>query len=619
MSYLDYEKIGEPRDKKTKGWSLAEWWDGVKQGWTSGPKTIVAPKTVTPTAKVSGLAAAARSRTGDAEVTTRRRLARDKMAVWRNDIAVLLERVLKENFHPENYARMALMKSRWSNPLRRIVCDTAIVYQDPAKRYLLDEVADPAPTEPPPDPAPAEDPAPPPPAPGAPPVPPKPAQPAQPAETPDALVARLSDELGLEGAHDDAEKTDFEKAMDLADLDTAMDHAEKLASFQPAVWIRPVVRYEELDGEGRGDAAKGRLVYVVYTPATADVIPDPDDPGRALAWWYDCEEIDLDTGARRPVRHFFTKDEYTKYDSEWRALDTKPNKLGRLPVVKLQLDETEDGRYFLDGQGDDLFYATMEVNGLRTMQNARFRDGSFKQMVITGADPDDVATDQIMGGPSPIVTPEGSTAQALDFSPDLLPMNATIRERLIELAAGHGISAQDWTAETVPESGYAKRLSRDRILRESRRRRKFLKRCEQELYALLARVLKESPVGDVGDLKEDADLEVDFAEPRDDEQPKQQAETDALDVKLGKISVVDVLKRDNPDLSEAELVALAHKNLRITEELSPAGGADVIDRLLDAGLGAQQQDGGGGSGGFGGGGGSGAPKKPGAPPFGGGK
>lgn len=611
MSYLDYEKLGDARDKKVKGWSLAEWWDGVKAGWASGPRAVVAPNTLVSPAKVSGLAAAARTRAGDQEVTTRRRLARDKMAVWRNDLAALLERVLKENFHPENYARMSLMKSRWSNPLRRVVCDTAVVYADPAKRYLLDEVPEaPAPAPPPEDAPPAPEDLAAPPDPGAPPAP----EPAAPAESPDALVARLSDELGLEGAHDDAEKTDFERAMDLADLDAAMDKAEKLASFQPAVWIRPVVRYDGLDADGRGDAAEARLVYVIYTPATADVIPDPDDPGRALAWWYDCEEIDVATGARRPVRHFFTKDEYTKFDSEWRALDVKPNKLGRLPVVKVQLDETEDGRYFLDGQGDDLFYATMEVCALRTMQNARFRDGAFKQLIISGADPDDVPTDQIMGGPSPIITPEGSSAQALDFAPDLLPMNATIKERLVELAAAHGISANDWTAETVPESGYAKRLSRDRVIRESRRRRKFLKRCEQDLYALLALVLRESPVGDVGDLKEDAVLEVDFAEPRDDEQPKQQAETDALDVKLGKISVVDVLKRENPDLSEAELVALAHKNLRITEELTP-GGADVIDRLLDAGLGAQQQ-----GGGFGGGGGAPPPGKPkGAPPFGGAK
>lgn len=544
----------------TDGWSIAKWFDTVVRAWNG-----ITGKTVVSSMPTGGtkppIARIAQSRIPSC--VTRRGMSRQKLCVWKNQLEPLVLEVLKQNFHPENFARMSMMVSSWGNPLQRIVNETSLVYSNPAKRRI--KTTSPVPDEevPPPE-----------------------------GKSQDQVVWELADVLNLEGS-DPTEETPLDAVMKLADLDAVMDMAEKMASFLPCVWIRPVVRYDrttiqkdEMTGQEEtvADTSSGSLAWVIYTPAVADVICDPSNPNRELAWWYEADELDEKTGSIIRVIHFFSQTEYYKFGSDWEVITSAPNPLG-IPVVKLQLNETVDGDYYLDGTGDDLFRFTLELNALRTMQNGRWRDGAFKQLAITGASADDIPQDQVMGGPSPIVIPEGGTAQALDFTPELSQMNETLRQRSLEVAAKWGITATQYLSESTPQSGYAKRLEMDKIIAESKRRRKYCTTAEKKLYRLLALTLQEYPIDDVPALDPDAEIQIDFAEPRFSDAPGDQARTDALRLKIGIDSIVDVLGRENPDLTETDLVRLSYKKRRINQVLLTADQAAIVDLLLEAGAG----------------------------------
>lgn len=71
-----------------------------------------------------------------AQFVTRMEEAKNKNKVWENDLEELLQARLKSMFHPDNYNRMKLDKSTWTNPMRRVVCDISRLYENPARRYI---------------------------------------------------------------------------------------------------------------------------------------------------------------------------------------------------------------------------------------------------------------------------------------------------------------------------------------------------------------------------------------------------------------------------------------------------------------------------------------------------
>lgn len=599
---------------------------------------------------VEALLARRRSSDTTTGVLSRMEEAKNKNMVWRQELHPLIEQRLRSMFHPDNFARMRLTQSEWTNIMRRIVEDISILYESPASRYLeeekqkqtdgagLDEgktdagdmeegpteeesAAEDAPEtktdeqpqddteadtgtqdgaegKPPPKKAP----------------PPKPVAPPADGAPPDGNIIgtgepdidALAEVLDLEGVVEDAQSP-FDMVMELVDLDVILDSVEKHARIHEAVWVRPFVTYEktlmEPDEQGieqeKGDPSTAKLTFIVYDPSQADVVEDPQNPAEALAWYYWGKEIGPD-GTLVTVIHFFTKDNYWKFTQDWKVIDSGPNLLERLPVTVFRKEMPSPQSYYCCGVGRDLYEATLEFNILRTIQNARFRDSGFKQLVMTNVDPKDVPADQVMGGPTPVYVPEGGNASVLDMSPALDQMTAMVEQRALELAATYGITAADYKAEGGgPQSGFAKKLDRDKVLKENKRIRKFFQQGEKDLYALLAKVLEVYPMDGIPALDAKQKYQVDFAEPSFEDDPGTQAVTDAQDLKLHKTSIVDILKRLNPDLNEVELVKLAYRNKRINEAFIDPGAMKLVDILAhkvgvaSAGEGGAPGDGGG--------------------------
>jgi hypothetical protein len=411
-------------------------------------------------------------------------------------------------------------------------------------------------------------------------------------------VDALAQHLDVEGANEEEKETPLEQVMKLCDLDVVLDYVEKMTRIHDCVWVMPKVVYDvvnikEVPNPETGasvptedaDLTSGKLTYQVFDPSCADVIEDPDNPTKALAWYYCSWELNH-RGEPIIVWHFWTKDEYWKFDNEWHPMETEPNELGRLPVTKFKKELETPGSYYVEGVGRDLLEATLEVCVLKTIQNCRFRDSGFKQLALSGADEEDVPADQVMGSPTPLYLGDGGQASVLDLQPMLQEMSEMVKERTDEVADGYGTKFASHKEGGAPQSGFAKKLERDKVLKENKRIRKFFAEGEQDLYNLLAMVLEVYPIEGVPSLDPKGQLTVDYAEPSFEEDPKDQATTDAQNLKLNKTSIVDILKRENPDLNEVELLELAERNRAINAVFLKGDQLKLIDLLATSGTGA---------------------------------
>lgn len=506
---------------------------------------------------------------GAASTLLNRRVQHDrKMTVWRNDIGGLVDESLRAMFCPENYTALRLFPHTSTNVLRRVVTETALAYQEPATRYLKGQES---------------------------------------TTSRRTATGRLAELLSLSdadliqqdlsgvggggaeggGAGGSAEppasppvgepskQTPFESWLDAADLDGVMAEAQQLARFNDAVWIFPVVRL--------GPAGAMELRFVLYTPTAADVETDPGDATTAVAWKTWREEL-LASGVKQKVMYRWTAEKIEKLDERGKPLPndavTGPdgvNVLKRLPVTVLRLGWPLDS-YYLDGQGGDLYDGTLEVAVLRTLQNARFRDSSFKQLALD-ADPTKVPPNQVMGNPAmPIYLGEDASVEVLDLQANLEQMSKVVRERVEELAVTHGISPASWTMSEKAQSGFSKKMDQAKVLKRNRKERKYLAAAEQDLYRLCARISQTTGLP-TGQLDEKAELVVDFTEPVFEEAPGEQVKADAQEIGLGLTNIVELYLRRNPDLTEAEALQQLALNAAVNERFTPKKGAALLDLL----------------------------------------
>lgn len=574
----------DPEDRAQSRFSLVGMWKDLRSVFSSGGGN----RYTTSSGGIGGnlpkdmLYAKQQHASNGLNAMSRTMKSKAKLKMWQNDFRDLVLEKLKENFHPENYKRMRLMVHTSSNTLQRVVSELSVMYENPSRRALaVDETQEQ--TESGKTGATLKD---------------KPDIKEQAPETPvfgDDEVNNLATMLQLSGVDETPnEETPFERWLKAKDLDTLLENVENLASFLPAVWVRPYVRYsryvssERIDEKGETvvdtvpDLNSGTLSYIVYTPDIADIVPDPQDPTKALAFWYWTDEVNAKGEPVRMVNYWNTNT-YFKMSEDWQTTHmVVPHNLERLPVTLFQVGMPING-YYLDGTGDDLFEGTLELCVLKTIQNARVRDTGFKQLVITGGSAEDTPADQVMGGPTPIYAPDGQTATVLDMQPELKPFTELCSDRGLELAAKYGISSAEYKAEGNPQSGFAKKLDREKVLKESRRRRKYFAQSEQDLYSLVAKVLQSEPLPMIGVLDPTAKMEIDFAEPTFEEDPKVQAQIDALELRMNTQSILDVLRRKNPDLNDTELLQQALRNREINKVFMSEDQLRLVDVLSSRG------------------------------------
>lgn len=491
------------------------------------------------------------------------------LKMYRNDFQDQVLGALSSMFAKESFEAMKLYVHSSTNILERVVRETCRLYQEPATRYLRGMETDRAGRR-------------------------------------RSATGRISELMSLddlqlmqEDVGPDSEtavseapeakkagKLPFENYLRVADPDALMSEVQRLWTFQPVVWVMPLVR-ERRDGSMK-------LVFDVYTPSVADVEFDPSDPTEPVNFitWRD-EVVESKTSgltkrSKERVYYEWTFDTFAKYDRDHQLLDEQPNLLGRLPIVACRGGMAVDG-YFLEGVGDDLYEATLEISVLRTLESKAFLWASFKQLALHGR-LENIPPEQVMGNPAhPIYLGESADkAEVLNFAPDLAQLRESITQRIQDIATKYGISPASWTMSERAQSGFSKKMDQATIIRNNREQRKWAAKAESEIYKLTALTLQHHPVDEIGKLDPDAEYVVDFVDPKFEEEPIVQARADALDLKLNKVSILDLVLRDNPDLTDEEAVQQIALNRAINERFLTANESSLLDLLALDGKGQPQ-------------------------------
>lgn len=262
-------------------------------------------------------------------------------------------------------------------------------------------------------------------------------------------------------------------------------------------------------------------------------------------------------------------------------IDEQPNTLtypdGRvmLPFVIFDRIYPVDQRFDFTS-GNDLVDLNLNVAIFMVLLNQLMKLQSFKQGVITGADPDSL--------PKPLFTDpqqwialqpgrDGNVVDAklLDLQANIEAFYKAIIDRVQNVLSGYGVSPQNFTMSATPSSGYALTISNMGKLEAREDQIDMYRAREKEIFEIERAVWNQNrPPVEWIDVK--SEFRVDFPEPSYPRTPQEESAYYSMYKLYNAITDIDVIMEYNPDLSPEEAEELYKKNKAInakTMALSP--------------------------------------------------
>ena len=240
----------------------------------------------------------------------------------------------------------------------------------------------------------------------------------------------------------------------------------------------------------------------LYTPDQVRVIPDPEDPLRALGIVYD---IKL---GNEKWYVFWDDAETLTFNGNARVLPGSNFRHGypRMPWVPIHRKERCSSFHDIYS-GDDLVHTQLAVSLLIALIMKLHKSQGFKQLVASGDAFNTVTSgDQTLDEESMVIVPDGTTIQLLDLKSDAGHYLQTMQSLIDMTAANYGINRDRMnqkTTSTVEEAGLLERRQ-DAV--------KAFRRAEFEAFEVMKMVSRQHPNPEMR-MSEDAKLEqLDFAE-----------------------------------------------------------------------------------------------------------
>jgi hypothetical protein len=311
------------------------------------------------------------------------------------------------------------------------------------------------------------------------------------------------------------------------------------------------------------DAKGPKTRFRIVTPDMFSIIADADDDTHMAGVLMDRTAPNLSGVFPSQTVTLELWDDTYRYliGPENRIVSMTEHGLPRIPGILMHLEEPVGGDLLEMTNGDDIISAHQAVVLLNVMILRLAKSQGERQPILTG-DGANIAVGQVSDGETPLVIPQGTTAQMLESVTHPDHYLATKKDVLTAVAQTYGLSYEA-LSYTDDMSGRAFNARRQKLkeLRDQQRTRAL--EHEQQICELLGYSPKS--------------LKVDFTE--------QTIPLDAIEevglleqrMRLGIDSAVSYLMRKDPDLTRAEAIELVRLNI---------GDRAEIVRMM---TGAQQQ------------------------------
>jgi hypothetical protein len=157
--------------------------------------------------------------------------------------------------------------------------------------------------------------------------------------------------------------------------------------------------------------------------------------------------------------------------------------------------------------------------------------------------------------------PNGGSVTAVDMQARIKDFVEAIHQRVSTFMVQQGIPPSAFTLTGQPQSGYSLKIDRSTLV-DIREKEIPNYRCiEKELFEMV-RVVNNHSYKGIADkmISDSAEFHIDFAEMRFDPSPDEQMRSDTWGIANGTLTPVDVMLRENPDMSVEDATAQYLKN-----------------------------------------------------------
>lgn len=325
------------------------------------------------------------------------------------------------------------------------------------------------------------------------------------------------------------------------------------------------------------EGAGGELDLTKITPDQVTVFENPINPLMLDALVIEDCYTDTDGQKKRrwifwsPTRHFLLDDQFRKIavldnpemvNPYWRV-NTEQEVF--YPFIGLHNGERE--KCFWDQfTGTDLVEATKTIAIKNTFLYFMF-PMQFKQIAAKGTfdDKSEFKNRQIK---SPLhILKSNQELTVLDWQSSLKQLDECVQGQLFQVASNHGISAENFKLTAVETSGFARMISKERLLEIRKDQVPTWRRFEEELF-------DGSRVAiDLYDLRKEkisptAKFGIDYTEPQFIEDPAAELDLQEKKIELGLINPLDLIKQENPDIkTDEEAEAILVRNIQIRNRI----------------------------------------------------
>jgi hypothetical protein len=221
--------------------------------------------------------------------------------------------------------------------------------------------------------------------------------------------------------------------------------------------------------------------------------------------------------------------------------------------------------FFDESTGNDLVEATKNIGIHKTFRNMMI-PMQFKQIAVKMPmeDGKSLKNNQLK---SPLhVFQSNGEMTVLDWQSNIEALGREIQNYMFEIASTYGISQDQFKMTGNVQSGFALRISKERLLELREMQKKIWRKIEQDVFELTKEASNLYP--DIKSIAGSSKFSIDFADYQVAEDPIVELDTFQRKIELGVISLVDVVKKYNPDIdSEEKAMEVLKKNNEIKRKI----------------------------------------------------
>lgn len=307
-----------------------------------------------------------------------------------------------------------------------------------------------------------------------------------------------------------------------------------------------------------------RLDLNILTPDKVTVFEDEDDPttieALAIEDFYYNEQ-----GKKVTLYYFWSPLEHYILDENFNKQSVIGNEDGLNPYWEFNKLRDYPGFYpfiaahntprlhsFWDETtGTDLFEATKSLAIKNSFIYFMF-PMQFKQMAIQNEGIDtgqqSVKNPQIKS-PLHVMQTNGQT-QVLDWQSQLTQLKEMVESQLYQVGSNYGISAENFKLTAAETSGFARMISRERLMEVRAAQTKIYREIESQIFLSSAIANNLYSLGP--EISESAKFSIDFAEPGFPSDPSMELDVLQKKINLGMTNILDEIKKQNPDIKTDE-------------------------------------------------------------------